>query len=61
MPQNEKHSRQKNEENAQKVKIAPAAITKLENYSGEIEKLAKKETVAIVWVNYGVVNVGIGK
>jgi len=44
----------RDEENAEKLNLAPMAITKLEKNNGDAEKLTKKEIVAILWVKYNI-------
>ena len=44
----------KTEENALRVKLAPAAINNLKKDGNDVVKLKKKEIPAILWANYGV-------
>ena len=44
----------RNEENAEKVTVAPIALAKLEKNNGDADKLTKKEIVAVLWVKYNI-------
>ena len=44
----------KSKEHAEKMKLAPAAIKKLEQYGGDATKLTKKEIIAILQFCYDV-------
>ena len=44
----------KNEENAEKLSLAPIALAKLEKNHGDVNKLTKKEIAAVLLVKYNV-------
>ena len=44
----------RNEENVEKVTLAPIALAKLEKNNEEADRLTKKEIVAVLWVNYSI-------